>query len=91
MQSTRTIHINRSTLAASFLSTHLHIRTKAQLVHACLHKIYPRIFFEQEALRALTELNAIEITYIACARITTRDFPSSLNRAVPQLHGFDPT
>ena len=58
---------------------------EAQLVHAWLHKMYPRVFIEQEVLRVLTELNAIEITCIACAHITTCDFHSSLNRAVPYL------
>ena len=60
-------------------------RMEAQLVHAWLHKMYPRVFIEQEVLRVLTELNAIEITCIVCAHITTCDFHSSLNRAVPYL------
>ena len=45
--------------------------------------MYPRVFFEQEVLRVLAELNAIEIARIACACITTRDFYLSSNRAVP--------
>ena len=56
--------------------------TKKHLVHPCLHKIYLRVFFQQEVLRVLAELNKIEIARIVCARITTRDFHSSLNRAV---------
>ena len=58
------------------------MRTKKHLVHACLHKIYLRVFFEQEVLRVLAELNTIEIARIVCARITTGDFHSSSNRAV---------
>ena len=45
----------------------------------------PTNIFEQEVLRVLPELNASEITRIACARITTHDFPSSLNRVVPYM------
>ena len=67
------------TLAAFFSSTHLCMHTEAQLVRVCLHKMYPRVFFEQEALHVLAQLNAIEIVHITCACITTREFPSSLN------------
>ena len=42
----------------------------------------------QVNLCVLAELNASEMTYIACARITTRDFLSSLNRAVPYFTVF---
>ena len=49
------------------------------LVHACLHEMYPRVFFKQVVLRALAELNTSEITRIAYARITTHDFTASLN------------
>ena len=58
---------------------------KAQLVHVWLHKMYPRVFIKQEVLCVLAELNAIETTCISCAHITTCDFHSSLNRAVPYL------
>ena len=47
-QSTRTIRMYRSTGAAFFSSTHLCTRTEEQLVHVCLHKMYPRVFFKQE-------------------------------------------
>ena len=70
MQSTRTIRVYRSTCAAFFSSIPLCMRTEAQLVHAlvhaCLHKMYSRVLFEQEVLHVPTELNAIEITGIAC-------------------------
>ena len=59
------------------------MRTEAQLVHTCLHKMYPRVIFEQEILHALAELNTSEIAHIAYACITTQDFPSSSNQAVP--------
>ena len=39
--------------------------------------MYLRIFLVKEVLRVLAELNASETT-----RITTHDFPSSLNQAV---------
>ena len=39
----------------------------------------------QKALRVLAELNTVEIACIACARIATRDFHSSSNRAVPYI------
>ena len=55
-------------------------------MHACLHKMYPQVFFEQKVLRLLAELNAIEITRITCARFPTCNFPLSLNRAVPYTH-----
>ena len=42
----------------------------------------------QVNLRVLAELNASEMTRIASARITTRDFLSSLNRAVPYVHNL---
>ena len=57
----------RSTCAAFFLSTHVCTCTEAQLVQVCLHKMYPRVFFEQNVLRGLAKLNAIEITGIAFA------------------------
>ena len=75
--------MRRLTRAAFFSNTHLCMRSKEHLVHECLHKIHPRIFFKQEVLRVLAELNAVEIARIACAYVTTRDFYSSLNRAVP--------
>ena len=62
---------------------HLCTRTKECLVHVCLHKMYQRVFLEQEVLHVLTELNTVEIARTACARITTFDFHSSSNRAVP--------
>ena len=84
----RAICVYRSTRATFFLSTHLCNRTEVQLVHVCLHKMYPQVFFEEEVLRVLAELNTIEITTIeitriTCACITTHDFPLSLNQAVP--------
>ena len=36
-------------------------------------------------LLVLAELNSSEITNIACAGITTRDFLSSVNQAVPYV------
>ena len=65
------------TCAVFFSSTHLGMRTEPQMVHACLHKIYPQVFFEQEVLHVLAELSTSEITRIACVRITTHDFPLS--------------
>ena len=65
----------RSTRAVFFLSTHLCTCTEPQLIHLCLHGIYPRVFFEQEVLRVLTKLNTSEIMCIAYARITTCDYP----------------
>ena len=56
---------------------HAHGATIGRCVR--LHKMYLRVFFEQEVLRVLAELNKSEITCIACARITTHDFPLSLN------------
>ena len=67
MQSTRTIRVHRLTRAAFCSNTHLCTRT---MVHACLHELYPRVFLEQEVMRVLSELNAVEIARIACARIT---------------------
>ena len=43
----------------------------------------PVSIFVQVILCVLAELNVSEMTCIACARITTRDFLSSLNQAVP--------
>ena len=63
-------------------STQLCTRAKEHLLHASLHKSYPRVYFEQEVLRVLAELNSVEIARIVCACITTRDFYSSSNRAV---------
>ena len=45
--------------------------------------MYPRVFFEQEVLHVLAVLNAVEIACFVCGDITTRDFHSSSNRAVP--------
>ena len=45
----------------------------------------PASIFVQVNLRVLAELNVSEMTRIACVRITTRDFLSSLNRAVPYI------
>ena len=59
------------------------MRMKEHLEIVSLHKVYPRVFFKQEVLRVLAELNAVEIARIAFACITTRDFYSSSNRAVP--------
>ena len=64
--------ICRSTRAVFFLSTHVCTCTETQLVHMCLHKMCTPVFFEQEVLRVLAELNESEIT-----GITTHDFPSS--------------
>ena len=52
-----------------------------------------REYYSSKVLRVLAVLNAIEIARIACACITTRDFYSSSNRAVPyfiisQRHTF---
>ena len=77
-----TIYVHRSTRAAFFSSTQLCTRAKEHLLHASLHKKYPRVYFEQEVLRVLAELNSVEIARIVCACITTRDFYSSSNRAV---------
>ena len=82
MQSTRTICVQMSTHAVFFSSTPLCTHAKEQLVHECLHKMYLRVFFEQEVLLVLAELNAVEIARIMCAFITTHDFHSSSNRAV---------
>ena len=78
--------VHRSTCAAFFLSTHLCTCTKEHLVHTCLHKMYPRVFFEQEVLRALAEFNAVKIVRMVCARITTHDFHSSSNLSVPYVY-----
>ena len=43
---------------------HLH---RALIGTHVLHKIYPRVFFEQINFRVLAELNTSEITHIACA------------------------
>ena len=86
MQPTRTIYVYWSTCAAFFSSTHLCTRTKEHLVHACLYKMYPRVFFEQEVLRVLTELNTVEIAHIVCALITTHNFHSSSNQAILYLN-----
>ena len=59
------------------------MRTKEHLVHPCLLKMYPRVFFEKKVLRVLAELNAFEIARIMCARIATCDFHSSSYQAVP--------
>ena len=85
VKTTSTICVHRSTRAAFFSSTHLCTLTKEHLEIASLHKMYPRVFFEQEVLRVLTELNVVEMAHIACACITTRDFNSSSNRAVPYV------
>ena len=45
--------------------------------------MYLQVFFEQIVSSGLTELNAREITRITRVGITTRDLPSSLNRALP--------
>ena len=45
----------------------------------------PASIFEQEVLCVLVELNAVEIARHTCARIITRDFHSSSNRAVPYV------
>ena len=77
--------MHRLTRAAFFSSTHLCTHTKEHLVHACLHKMYPQVFLEQEVLRVLAELNAVEIACIVYARITTCKFYSSSNRAVTYI------
>ena len=69
--------IYRSTRAVFFFTTNVCARTETQLVHTCLHKMCPPVFFEQEVLRVLAELNENEIT-----AITTRDFPSSLSAVI---------
>ena len=53
---------------------HAHERTSFTL-----HKMYPPVFFEQEVLHVLAELNVVEIARIACACITASDFHSSSN------------
>ena len=73
----------RSTHAVFFSSTNFCTRTEPQLVHTCLHKMYPPVFFFPVVLRVLAEINMSEIMHI-----TTRDFPSSLNQAVPYM--FNP-
>ena len=78
--------MHRSTRAAFSSSTHLCMHTKKHLVHPCLHKMYPQVFFEQEILRVLTELNTVEIARIVCVRITTCDFHSSSNQAVSYIY-----
>ena len=55
---------------------------KGTSVTRVLAQNVPASFFEQEVLRVLAELNTVEIACIECARITTRDFQSSSNRAV---------
>ena len=79
MKTASTIYVHKTTRAAFFSSTHLCTRTKEHLLHVCLHKKYPPVYFEQEVLHVLAELNAVEIAHIACACITTRDFYSSSN------------
>ena len=85
-KTTSKIRVHRLTRAAFISITHLCTCTKEHLVIASLHKIYPRAFFEQEVLRVLAELNAVEIARIACACITTRDFYSISNRAVLYMY-----
>ena len=50
---------------------------KEHLVYVCLHNMDPPVFFEQEVLRVLAELNAVEIAHIVCACITSLNFKSS--------------
>ena len=50
-----------------------------------MRKMYPQVFLEQEVLRVLAELNAAEIACIVYVRITTCNFYSSSNRAVPYI------
>ena len=76
----RTICVYKSFRATFFSNTHLCTRMEAQLVYACLYEMYQQVFFEQEALRILAELNAIEITRITCAHIIAHNFHSNLNR-----------
>ena len=80
--------MHRSTRAAFFSNTQLCTRAKAHLIHVCLHKLYPQVFFEQEALRVLAKLNAVEIAPVDCTCITTHDFYSSSNRAVLHVTGY---
>ena len=68
-----TIRVHRLTCAAFFSSTHLYMRTKEHLVHAC-QKNAPASIFEQEVLCVHAELNAVEIACIMCARITPHHF-----------------
>ena len=58
-------------------------QTHRTLIGTCVFtQNLPVSIFEQINLRVLAELNMSEITCIACVHITTRNFPSSLNRAV---------
>ena len=68
------IHASRVQVCAS-AST----RVSFIAIHVCTHD-YP---YEQVVLRVPAEVNASKVTRISCAGITTRDFLSSSNRAVP--------
>ena len=56
------------------------------MVHRCLHKIYPRVFFKQEVLRVLAELNAIEITRNACVQLLPQQTSLLLSVSPPRRH-----
>ena len=57
----------------------IHCNTRVYAREVCTHE-YP---YEQVVLRVPAGVNASKVTRISCAGITTRDFLSSSNRAVP--------
>ena len=74
-----------------FASTHLCTRKEPQLVHACLHKMYLRVFSKQVVLHVLAKLITREIMGIVCECITSHDSPSSLNQVVPYMFNLGST
>ena len=74
------VQVDSCCILFEYLFMHAHGGTSGTRV---LAQNVPASIFEQEILRVLTELNAIEI---ACARITTCDFHSSSNQAVPYIY-----
>ena len=57
----------------------IHCNTRVYAREVCTCE-YP---YEQVVLRVPAEVNASKVTRISCAGITTRDFLSSSNQAVP--------
>ena len=74
------IRVYRLTHTVFFSSTHLCTSTDPQMVHTCLHKMCPQVFFEQEVLCVLPELNESEITHIVCAHAIFLQVLSELYR-----------
>ena len=77
-------HVQVDSCCILFEYSLMHVHEATFGTHVFTQNV-PVSIFEQEILRVLTELNANEITRIMCARITTCDFPTSLNQAVQYI------